>query len=655
MTHSIRRAAGALVLAGCALAVPSGEAAAQELLRLDAALAPAGPEQRWAPSRATLRTLHGQDAVRLGDIDLPGEPGLEIELERVDVVGDGVLKVNGVEVAPLAAIGGDTRSSWSGRVVGREGSRVFLTFSDQGVRGWVHLDGRLIHALPQAGDAPQAQVAGSEPAVRPSRFLDDASIAHLAPARDFGCGASCAPAAAPSALVSPFSTAANGSAAPGVSAPIYRIELVLQTDYRYFLNFANATEAAQYALDLVAAASATYTADAGIALEVSDLELHTSYNDPWSGTTPEALLPEMRSAWLGGLRHLGDAGILLSGHSGGGLAYVDALCGSYSVGVCNGIRGNTPFPISQSPLNWDFVVFSHELGHIVASPHTHDYCPPLDTCAPSGYQGACQSSQTCGQGTLMSYCHLCAGGVSNIVPSFHPSVAAVLRAGAAAAGCVDTVSPPPSAPPSIAQVAPSFVPVVVEDLATLTLTGSGFSGTTAVRLDGVELSQLPPQFHVVDDGTLEVALPHTGGIGQHILEVVTPHGTDQATFTRVANYLPVLDLAQSNPGHLVSSEGADFHVGAWPGDTVYLFVSAVRAPSVLPGLVSFEIGAGFTSWLALGAHVVPWSTGQVHVHLNLPPSLPAGFELHAQAASLSGYLVQFPVPVSNAQSGTVLF
>lgn len=655
MTHPFRRAAGALVLAGCALAAPSGEAAAQESLRLDAALVPAGPEQRWAPTRATLRELHAQDAVRLGDIDLPGEPGLEFELERVDVVGDGVLKVDGVEVAPLAAIGGDTRSTWSGRVVGRENSRVFLTFSEQGVRGWVHLDGRLIHALPQVGDAPRAQVAGAQSLARSSRFVDDTSIAHMAPARDFSCGASCAPEAAPSAMVSPFSTAANGSAAPSASAPTYRIELALQTDYSYFQNFSSAAEAAQYALDLAAAASATYTADAGIALEISDLELQTTSNDGWGGSSPEALLPELRSAWLGGLNTQGDAGLLLSGHSGGGLAYVDELCGSYAVGVCCGIRGNTPFPISQSPLNWDFVVFCHELGHIVASPHTHDYCPPLDSCAPAGYQGTCQSSQSCGQGTLMSYCHLCVGGVSNISPSFHPSVAAVLRAGAAAAGCVDTLTSPPSPPPSIAQVSPSFVPVVVADQARLTLTGSGFSSTTSVRLDGIELAQLPPQYQVIDDGTLEVALPHTGGIGQHVLQVVTPHGHDQVTFTRVANYLPVLDLEQSNPGHLLLAEGADFTVGAWPGDTVYLFVSAVRTPSVLPGLVSFGIGANFSSWYSLGSHVVSWTTGQVSVHLDLPPNLPAGFEVHAQAASLSGFLVQFPVPVSNVQSGTVLF
>ena len=175
------------------------------------------------------------------------------------------------------------------------------------------------------------------------------------------------------------------------------------------------------------------------------------------------------------------------------------------------------------------------------------------------------------------------------------------------------------------------------------------------RYVGRTLSQLPPQFQVLDDGTLEVALPNTGGIGQHVLEVVTPHGSDQVTFTRVANHLPVLDLEQSNPGHLLLAEGADFTLGAWPGNTVYLFLSAVRAPSSLPGLVSFEIGSNFSSWYALGAHQVPWTTGQVRLHLDLPPNLPTGFEIHAQAASLSNYLVQFPVPVSNVQSGTVLF
>lgn len=653
MTEPLRRAAGALALAClCGIAnasvqeqAPGGNEQATTALR--GVLDPAGPGGRWAPSRARLAQLRELEAVRLEEIDLPGLPASTLVLDRLHAAADnGVLRIDGVEVANLNQVGNAARSTWTGSVDGHPDSRVFLSFAPEGVRGWVHLNGRTIHALPDQSSSAD---------VRPSRFVDQAVVQHLAPARDTSCDASCAPVANPALAEGSQGYAPTASAAPAAGSPIYRIELVLETDYRYFQNFGNSTEAAQYALDLAAAASATYTADAGIALEVTALNLHTHSADPWNGTTPDDLLGEMRSAWIGGLKQQGDAGMILSGHPGGGLAYVDTLCGNYAVGACNGIRGNSTFPVAQSPMNWDFVVFCHELGHIVASPHTHDYCPPIDQCAPTGYQGNCQSQQVCEQSTLMSYCHLCPGGVNNIQPGFHPSVAAVLRAGAASANCVDTLDAPPGVPPTIANASPSWVPVVVTDLATVTLTGDNFTEATEVRWDGVTLGQLPPMWTVVDDQTIQVRLPHTGGIGQHTLQVITPHGSASTSITRIVNLEPALDLVQSDPEPLVLTDGADFHVGAWPGHTVFLFVSAVRAPSVLPGLVNFEIGASFTSWHSLGAHQVAWGTGQVEVHMPLPPGLPAGFQMHSQAAVLSNTAPQFPVPVTEVQTGTVLF
>jgi hypothetical protein len=76
---------------------------------------------------------------------------------------------------------------------------------------------------------------------------------------------------------------------------------------------------------------------------------------------------------------------------------------------------------------WDFVVVAHELGHNFGSLHTQDYCPPLDRCYASLFQG-CNPFSVCMRGTLMSYCHTCPGGLANTDLHFHPVNADIMRA-----------------------------------------------------------------------------------------------------------------------------------------------------------------------------------------------------------------------------------
>jgi hypothetical protein len=110
----------------------------------------------------------------------------------------------------------------------------------------------------------------------------------------------------------------------------------------------------------------------------------------------------------------------------------------YGFGVSGNVDGQVAFPVAQGPLNWDFMVFAHEVGHNFGAPHTHDYCPPLDECAPPGYFGSCQTQEDCiTDGTVMSYCHLCPGGLSNITTYFHPQNVADMRGYAESVGCVD--------------------------------------------------------------------------------------------------------------------------------------------------------------------------------------------------------------------------
>jgi metallopeptidase family M12-like protein len=121
----------------------------------------------------------------------------------------------------------------------------------------------------------------------------------------------------------------------------------------------------------------------------------------------------------------------------GGIAYVNVLCNaSFGYGVSQ-VFGS--FDLAMPSQIWDVEVFAHELGHEFGSPHTHCYSPPVDMCynmEAGCYSGAVVPSQ----GTIMSYCHLNAGGLANISLVFGGTVSARIGTSIAAASCLSTVT-----------------------------------------------------------------------------------------------------------------------------------------------------------------------------------------------------------------------
>src|SRR5207253_8420266 len=79
--------------------------------------------------------------------------------------------------------------------------------------------------------------------------------------------------------------------------------------------------------------------------------------------------------------------------------------------------------------------FTHELGHNFGTPHTHCYSPPLDKCF-SGEAGCYSGPVVASRGTIMSYCHLLAGGLSNIDLVFGDVVSARIGQSVGAASCL---------------------------------------------------------------------------------------------------------------------------------------------------------------------------------------------------------------------------
>lgn len=121
---------------------------------------------------------------------------------------------------------------------------------------------------------------------------------------------------------------------------------------------------------------------------------------------------------------------LFSTTGGGGVAWLDALCGSneyYKHGFCGSV-GATFYNVPN--YSWPVNVTAHEVGHNLGSPHTHS-CSwsggAIDGCGPAaGYNEGCNAALPSNGGTIMSYCHLTNVGV-NLSLGFGPQPGNLIR------------------------------------------------------------------------------------------------------------------------------------------------------------------------------------------------------------------------------------
>jgi hypothetical protein len=101
----------------------------------------------------------------------------------------------------------------------------------------------------------------------------------------------------------------------------------------------------------------------------------------------------------------------------GGIAWLDVLCAGFSSSSGYGrfAYSNISNNFQNVPTySWTVMVFSHEMGHNVGSPHTHN-CGwtggAIDSCY--AVEGNCYTGPVVArQGTIMSYCHLTNQGIN---------------------------------------------------------------------------------------------------------------------------------------------------------------------------------------------------------------------------------------------------
>jgi hypothetical protein len=383
---------------------------------------------KLATQPAGIAALVGRDEIVLTGVPLPAGTGA-VALTRVrhETMGF-AYHVDGV-AAPGLLDGADL-TVWTGSMIGAPQSEVLLSFSHFGSRGWIHAGGELVHFLPQT-DASGSFADG------PVFLASEAELRALGAAPNFDCRSETLQGLRRFEL----DGIPAGPGAPGVakaaSTVLYGAKIAIETDYQLNQVFGGSLSAeTAYVTTLWAAVGARYTEQVQTFLSFPYVQFYTTPADPWS--TPGSgdsgqMLNEFVNAWSGSIPGGADIGHFVSGAGlGGGIAYLEVLCDSshtYSFAVSGNIDGQVPFPIAVGPLNWDFMVTAHETGHNFGSPHTHDYNPPIDQCA----SGSCITD-----GTIMSYCHLCPGGMTNITTYFHPLV--VNRINAHVASCLDVIS-----------------------------------------------------------------------------------------------------------------------------------------------------------------------------------------------------------------------
>ena len=375
-----------------------------------------------------IHALTELETVLLTDVALPSGALVDLRLERLSVARrrfgfqvDGQARADLLDALDL--------SVWKGEIEGEPGSVVMLGFSDYGSRGWIQRAGELVHFMPQpdaSGDWRNAVVlVQTEAEMNSLGFVLEDTCAAGAP------GLESLPPTQPGS--------GSGTTYGAGNCGLRECPIAFETDWQLFQVFGDLNAMTAYVTTLLTFVSDRYETQVSTVLTFPYMQFYTNSNDPWSaqdsGGNCQDVLYEFRDAWAGNVPANANLGHLMSGASlGCGVAWLDVLCSTTNnFSVSGNINGDVNFPVVQQPNNWDFIVVAHELGHNFASPHTHDYCPPLDECPAMQYWGQCQDEQIClTNGTIMSYCHLCPGGTGNITTFFHPTAATVMTNAAAA-------------------------------------------------------------------------------------------------------------------------------------------------------------------------------------------------------------------------------
>lgn len=372
-------------------------------------------------SRAALTNANSFSQVHLGDtvempVTLQDGSIVNLELERFSPFTEDARIVSVDAKGNEHAIDLSSDVHLRGHVAGDESQIVYISVTQFGTSGFLE-SANQTHVI-STGKYSNAHKTAADLTIFPANLLNIEPV-----------GQNCA-VDINNPKFNPFGLTANDEFvshdephAPQGSPPARQAQIIVETDYEFssWLFGGNTTASASYATSLVAASSTIYNRDVNMTLAIPFLRTYESNNDPYGGSDIIDFLDDVQDEFnTGSEADIDRSNVhgLSARNLGGGVAYFPSTCDDFwSIGVSANLDGFFPNPLQDnSNNNWDIMVFSHEMGHNFGSGHTHDsYTPVIDGCG----NGDCSQAL---DSTIMSYCHLCPGGLSNIDLRFHSRV-----------------------------------------------------------------------------------------------------------------------------------------------------------------------------------------------------------------------------------------
>jgi hypothetical protein len=230
----------------------------------------------------------------------------------------------------------------------------------------------------------------------------------------------------------------GGGDDPPPEAPVRCIKVYIEADFDLFQNKGSVNDTVNYMTGVFNQSAALYNNE-GIPITISQIFVWT-VPSPYNGGNSSTQLSQFQSTRTS---FNGDVGHLVDLQNQGGIA-------AGFNGLCNSNRSQSEcysgiFPTFENvpTYSWTVYVFTHEMGHLFGSRHTHACVwngnnTAIDGCGPqAGFSEGCNGPIPFDGGTIMSYCHLNSVGI-NFAKGFGPQPGNVIRSRFNTASCIGT-------------------------------------------------------------------------------------------------------------------------------------------------------------------------------------------------------------------------